>query len=56
MKNKLRLMGRAFLAAVTSPEAVKQERSLAAFIVVRVALAIGASAAFVSFIEKLIGG
>lgn len=46
---------KAFLAAVSSPEAVKQEKSLAVFIAVRVALACGASAGLVMFIEKLAG-
>ena len=47
---------RALLAAVTSPEAVKQERSLAAFIAGRVLLAAGASYGVEQLIVKLIGG
>ena len=42
----------AFLAAVTSPEAVKQEKNLAVLIVTRVALAVGASASLVSLVGK----
>lgn len=45
-----------FRAAVTSPEAVKQERSLAVMIVTRVLLAIGAGDALVQLAGKIIGG
>lgn len=48
----LKRAGRAFVAAVTSPEAVKKEKALAVFIVVRVALALGASASFIQLIES----
>lgn len=44
------------LAAVTSPTAVKQERSLAAFVIGRVLLAAGASLAIEQFVTKLVGG
>lgn len=47
---------RGFQAAVTSPTAVKQERSLAAFVIGRVLLAAGASTALVEFVAKLIHG
>lgn len=47
---------RAFLGAVSSPEAVKQERSLAALVVFRVVLAVGASAGLAEFVAKLIHG
>lgn len=41
----------AILAAVTSPTAVKAEKNLAVFIAVRVAIALGASAGLVAFIQ-----
>lgn len=44
------------VAAVTSPEAVKQERSLGAFVVGRVLLAAGASFALEQLITKIIAG
>lgn len=53
MKAFLKKAAAAFRAAVTSPEAVKAEKSLAVFVAVRVALAVGASASLVSLIEKL---
>ena len=43
----------AFKAAVTSPEVVKAEKSLAVLIAVRLALALGASAGLVEFIRSL---
>lgn len=43
-------------AAVTSPTAVKQERSLAAFVVGRVLLAAGASFGVEQIVVKIIGG
>lgn len=43
-------------AAVTSPEAVTAERSLAALIVVRVALSLGASASLVELVRQMIVG
>lgn len=56
MRNKFRVAFRAFLAAITSPEAVKLERGLAAFIVVRVLIAVGASAGLVELARNVIGG
>lgn len=56
MRDKLRVGFRAFLAAVSSPEAVKLERGLAAFVVFRVLLAIGAGASFAQGVKALIGG
>jgi hypothetical protein len=53
MKNIASKAWRGFLAAVTSPTAVAQEKSLAVFIAVRVLQAVGASAALVALIEKL---
>lgn len=46
----------AFIAAVTSPSAVAQERSLAVFIVTRVLLASGASYGIVELVAKIVGG
>lgn len=46
----------ALLAAVTSPTAVKEERSLAAFVVGRVLLAAGASYGIEQIVVKIIGG
>jgi hypothetical protein len=44
-----------FVAAVTSPEAVKKEKSLAVFIGTRVALSLGASAGAVALVVKILG-
>jgi hypothetical protein len=46
---------RAIVAAVTSPEAVKLEKSLAVLVATRVLLAVGASAGLVELIAKLAG-
>lgn len=46
---------RAFVAAVTSPTAVTKEKNLAVFVGVRVALSLGASAALVDAIVKILG-
>jgi hypothetical protein len=56
MRDKLRVVGRAFLAAVTSPEAVTQERGLAALIVFRLLLAVGATAGFAEAVKAVITG
>lgn len=56
MRDKFRVAFRAFLAAITSPEAVKLERGLAAFVAVRIAIALGASVGFVELVDKIIGG
>lgn len=53
MKTFAKKAWRGFIAAVTSPTAVKHEKSLAVFIAVRVLQAVGASAALVALIEKL---
>lgn len=45
-----------FTAAVTSPTAVKQEKSLATLILVRVAIAAGATGGLVEIIPKIING
>lgn len=47
---------RGLVAAVTSPEAVKQERSLAALVLARVLLAAGASTGLVELVEKFVHG
>lgn len=47
---------RGLVAAVTSPEAVKQERSLASLVVGRVLLAAGASYGIEQLAVKIIGG
>ena len=44
---------RGFLAAVTSTEAVKAEKSLAVLIAVRVLIAVGASDALIQLVQKL---
>lgn len=56
MKDTLRAVARAVVAALTSPEAVKLERGLLTLVVVRVLLAVGASASLVEFVKSLIGG
>jgi hypothetical protein len=55
MKATLAKAARAFVAAITSPEAVKQEKSLAVLVVTRVLLAIGAGDALVQLVQKLVG-
>jgi len=53
VKANLKKAGRALLAAVTSNEAVKKEKSLAVYVAARVAINLGASASLVALIEKL---
>lgn len=55
MKAKLKAALAAFVAAVTSPTAVKAEKSVAVLVVTRVLLSVGASAALVDLIVKIIG-
>jgi hypothetical protein len=55
MKVKLAKVVHAVTAAVTSPTAVTKEKSLAVFIGVRIALSLGASAALVEAVAKIIG-
>lgn len=55
MKARLKKAGSAILAAVTSPEAVKQEKSLAVLVASRALLAAGASAGLVELAAKIIG-
>lgn len=54
MKKKLAAVWHGLVAAVTSPTAVKQEKSLAALVAGRVLLAAGASAGIVEIVQKLI--
>ena len=56
MKDTARKIAKGFIAAVTSPEAVRYERSLATLVVVRVLLAIGATDALIRLAEQIIGG
>lgn len=53
MKAVVKRVVSAVVAAVTSPEAVKAEKSIAVLVVVRVALALGASAALVETISRI---
>lgn len=46
----------ALLAAVTSPTFIEGERNLAVFVVTRVLLAVGASAAVIELVAKVVGG
>jgi hypothetical protein len=50
---KLKKIGAALLAAITSPEAVKAERSLAVLVATRALLALGAGTGLVELISKL---
>lgn len=52
----LKKVGRGVLAALTTPAAVKEERSLAAQIVTAALLSAGASYGVVEIAQKLIGG
>jgi hypothetical protein len=54
MKAILKKITAAVVAAITSPEAVMAEKSIVTLVIVRVALAVGASASLVAVIEKLI--
>lgn len=55
MKTILSKAAKGFVAAVTSPEAVKVERSLAVLVATRVLLAIGAGDALVRLVQQLAG-
>jgi hypothetical protein len=46
---------RGFLAAITSPEAIRQEKSLAVLIATRLLIAAGAGASVVGLVAKLAG-
>ncbi len=46
----------AFIAAVTSPTFITAERNAAVFVVTRVLLAVGASAAVIELVAKIVGG
>lgn len=51
---KLKKIGAAIAAALTSPEAVKQEKSLAALVITRGLLAAGATDGLVRLIQGLL--
>jgi hypothetical protein len=53
MKAFFKKIAAAFVAAVTSPDAVAAEKSLAVLIITRFLLAVGASASLVAVLEKL---
>jgi hypothetical protein len=53
---KLSDIWHAFLAAITSPDAVKKERSLAALVVFRILLAAGATTGLAELIAKIASG
>ena len=55
MKVVLKKAWRGFLAAITSPTAVEQEKNLAVFLITRVLISVGASAGVVALVAKLIG-
>lgn len=56
MKHALWKVWHGLVAAVTSPDAVKQERSLAALVVGRILLAAGASFGVEQIVAKIIAG
>lgn len=51
MKSYFKKAWKGFVAAVTSPTAVKQEKSAAVFITTRIVLSLGASAGVVAGVE-----
>ena len=51
---KLKQIGTAVVAALTSPEAVKQEKSLATLVVTRALLAAGATDGLVRLVQGLL--
>lgn len=50
----LKKIGRGVLAGLTSPEAVKLEKSLTALVVTRLVTQLGGATAFVVLIDKLL--
>lgn len=52
VKDSLKKIGTAIAAAFTSPEAVKAEKSLAALVITRLLITLGASAAIVDIVVK----
>lgn len=52
--SKLKQMGRAVVAAVTSPTAVKEEKSLAVLVLTRLLLAAGASEGIVQLVQLVV--
>ena len=55
MKAKLKTAAKAFLAAITSPEAVKLEKGLGVLVATRILLAVGASASLIELVKHLAG-
>lgn len=55
MREKLKKVGRAVLAALTTPDAVKAEKYLGVVVAVRVLQAVGASAGLVELVRHLGG-
>jgi len=53
VKDTIKVIGKAALAAFTSPEAVKLEKGLAVLVAVRIALAVGAGAGLVELIQGI---
>lgn len=51
---KLKKVGTAIVAALTSPEAVKQEKSLAVLVITRVLLAAGATDGLIQLVKQLL--
>lgn len=54
-KRKLHAAGKAFLAAVTSPQVVKAEKAVAVLVITRVLIAVGASAGLIELVKQLGG-
>lgn len=52
--SKLKKVGMAIAAALTSPEAVKQEKSLATLVITRALLAAGATDGLVRLVQSLL--
>lgn len=55
MKSKLKAAGNAFLAAITSPTAIKAEKTIGVLVAVRILQAVGASAGLVYLVQHLGG-
>ena len=52
----LKKIGASVLAALTSPDAIKAEKSLAVLVLVRLAITVPALALGIDFVVKLLGG
>lgn len=55
MKAKLKTAAKAFLAAITSPAAVKMEKGLGVLVAVRVLQAVGAGAGLIELVKHFAG-